>query len=397
MKKKKILFVVGSFQAGGAEKSLVSFLNTIDPERYDVFIHAFSRSGLFEPLVPSFVRFLDTSSEVQALRHSMTDWKYFFPRHLSLWIKKFVRTTRAKMFHGKNHVNQQLWQQWQNDIPAIEGKYDIAIGSQEGFNNYMVIEKVHAKRKILWIHSQYEKLCYNKDFDAPFFDKADAVITISATCLKSLEDAFPSLKDTFCVLPNITNADWVRRLSESVVPENFFDFEGCKIITVGRLSFPKNYNLAIEAASLLKKEGFCFRWIVIGEGPERKELTKKIKKMGLADDFLLIGLRANPYSYISKADLAVQSSFFEGKSIFADEAKILNQVFVSTNYDTVYDQIEDGKTGIIVEMTAHSLCEGIMRAYRDKAMRDTIKAYLKQEEKGNTQAINDYYKVYEGE
>ena len=98
----------------------------------------------------------------------------------------------------------------------------------------------------------------------------------------------------------------------------------------------------------------------------------------------------------TKADIAVQSSKYEGKSIFADEAKILGKVFVSTNYETVYDQIEDGQTGVVVEMTPESLANGIMCAYKDNVLRDTIQNNLQRENLDNIKEIENYYNVYEG-
>ena len=57
--KKKLLFVLPSLVSGGAEKSLVSLLQTIDSSRYDVDLFLFRREGLFLPLVPPFVRVTD--------------------------------------------------------------------------------------------------------------------------------------------------------------------------------------------------------------------------------------------------------------------------------------------------------------------------------------------------
>ena len=154
--------------------------------------------------------------------------------------------------------------------------------------------------------------------------------------------------------------------------------------------------MAIEAAALLKKENFNFRWIVVGEGPERGQLEKKIQEYGLDNSFFLIGLRENPYAYISKANLAVQSSRFEGKSIFVDEAKILGKVLVLTNYDTVYDQIENGRTGVVVKMTPESLAEGIIQTYANKQLQTSIVTNLKKERLDNSWQIKNYYTIYEG-
>jgi glycosyltransferase involved in cell wall biosynthesis len=320
---------------------------------------------------------------------------YFLPKHPVLWIKKLCRTFLSKLFFRGGGVTQNIWKLWKSNIACLNDEYDIAVGSQEGITNYFVVDKVRAKRKILWIHSQYGQLDYVNTMDYPYFKKADAVVTISEICRQSLEDSFPEIRDKFHVLPNITNSSLIRKMSMEPIDENFFQDNICNIITVGRLAAVKGYDLAIKAAYLLKEQKFDFRWIVIGEGLERKNLEKMINEYDLVDYFKLIGLRSNPYAYISKANIAVQSSKYEGKSIFADEAKILGKVLVSTNYETVYDQIEDGKTGIIVEMTPESLADGIKRAFQDENLRNIILKNLQNIVLDNIKEINNYYKLYE--
>ncbi len=395
MNKKRLLIIAGSFNAGGAEKSLVSYLNTIDPYRYDVYVYVFNDVGLFKPLIPEFVKFIPVSKEIEALQHRPKDVMYFLPKHPVLWIKKLCRTFLSKLFFRGGGVTQNIWKLWKSNIACLNDEYDIAVGSQEGITNYFVVDKVRAKRKILWIHSQYGQLDYVNTMDYPYFKKADAVVTISEICRQSLEDSFPEIRDKFHVLPNITNSSLIRKMSMEPIDENFFQDNICNIITVGRLAAVKGYDLAIKAAYLLKEQKFDFRWIVIGEGLERKNLEKMINEYDLVDYFKLIGLRSNPYAYISKANIAVQSSKYEGKSIFADEAKILGKVLVSTNYETVYDQIEDGKTGIIVEMTPESLADGIKRAFQDENLRNIILKNLQNIVLDNIKEINNYYKLYE--
>src|SRR6478672_6898507 len=56
--KKKLLFVIPSLEAGGAEKSLVNLLNTINFERHEVDVLLFKNAGLFLRLVPKEVRII---------------------------------------------------------------------------------------------------------------------------------------------------------------------------------------------------------------------------------------------------------------------------------------------------------------------------------------------------
>lgn len=48
-------------------------------------------------------------------------------------------------------------------LPKHMGEYDVAIGYLEGDASYYVIDKVNAKRKILWVHSNFENIKKNED------------------------------------------------------------------------------------------------------------------------------------------------------------------------------------------------------------------------------------------
>ena len=97
------------------------------------------------------------------------------------------------------------------------------------------------------------------------------------------------------------------------------------IVSVGRLSNEKGFDLAVEASKILKDKNINFRWYFIGDGNQREALEQKIKSYQLQNHVLLLGLKDNPYPYIKKAKIYAQTSRFEGKSIAIDEAKILRK------------------------------------------------------------------------
>jgi glycosyltransferase involved in cell wall biosynthesis len=167
----------------------------------------------------------------------------------------------------------------------------------------------------------------------------------------------------------------LENLSKEFYPKEYCKKDEFKLVSVGRLHEIKGYDMAINAAYILKKENINFKWYVVGEGTEREKLEKLIEKQGLENNFFLIGLRENPYPYIANANCLVQPSRFEGKSVVLDEAKILNVPILVTNYNTAKDQIDHLKNGIIVDMNAESIAEGIMELLKDKNLLNSIKTY----------------------
>ena len=160
---------------------------------------------------------------------------------------------------------------------------------------------------------------------------------------------------------------------------------------MGRLAPPKNHILAVETARVLRERGLDFCWFFIGEGGQLPIINDLIKKYALEDYVKPLGLRTNPYAYMMRCDIYVQTSSFEGFGLTIAEAKILGKPVVSTNFDVVHDQLTHEKNGLIAEMNPEAVADAIMRIYDDKNLRDSIIEAVKQEE--NTTYITEVKKI----
>ena len=80
-------------------------------------------------------------------------------------------------------------------------------------------------------------------------------------------------------------------------------------------------------------------------------------------------------------------SRFEGKSIALDEAKILCKPIVVTNYPSVRDAIINGKNGIVVDINAQAIANGIMNLYDNRNLRESLVLNLKQEDCSNEKQV----------
>ena len=138
-----------------------------------------------------------------------------------------------------------------------------------------------------------------------------------------------------------------------------WDFSKIQIVSVGRLEYAKGFDIGAKVAKVLKDKGYQFCWHVYGQGAMKNEIQQFIKDNELDEYYILEGLKTNPYPYMKNADLIVQPSRWEGKSIVLDEAKILGKAIVVTNYPSVTDQIIDGKTGIVTNKEPEDIATGI--------------------------------------
>lgn len=397
IKRMKILIVIHALNAGGAEKSLISLLEALKNYNLDINLLVAWKKGMYIDKIPENVRVLDTPDDLRAYATPMSDEQ--FPHKPCFYARKILCQIEERVLIRKSdlHKKELHWKLYSKNIKNLPGYYDLAISYMHGFPNYYVIDKVCAKRKILWMHNDYEKQNLCNDFERNYFQKAEKVVTISDACVRSLSNAFPDLKNKFVVLENISSSSIIRKLSMECFPKEYLVSKNeWKLLSIGRLHPQKGFDIAIEAAQKLKIEGIHFKWYIIGSGSLEKELRRKCKEYGVEENMLFLGQRANPYVYIKNCDIFVQPSRYEGKSIVLDEAKILCKPIVVTNYPTVVSSIEKDKDGIIVDIDKDAIARGIMSLIEDKALRERLIYNLKNEDNGNDLEVEKYYHMFIG-
>ena len=383
--KKKILFVLRSLYNGGAEKSLVNLLNELPEDKYDIDLLLFRNEGLYLQQVPKNVNIITLPHDEASLFASIKKpGKYFLLKIFSTIISRLIKKNthlaggyRWKYFYSKRLHN-------------VSDKYDVAIGYTIGEVLYYIDEKVIANRKLVWVHNDYITAGHPVAFNKPYFKNMDAIVTISDKCADILKEVFPEFSNKIYNIPNITSSTVIRKRAEEFFPEEYQSLNCPCILSIGRLHPQKGFDMAITAAAQLKRQGVRFKWYVIGNGTLEKSLRKQIKKENVEDCFILLGVRENPYPYIKNCDFVVQPSRYEGKSVVLDEAKILCKPIVATAYPTVKDQVEDGKEGLVVEMSPNGIAQGVKQMIENEVLRKNIEQYLSHHEYGNQNEVQKY-------
>lgn len=339
---KSVLFLIDSLSCGGAEKSLISLLPLLDYSKIDVDLMIVHRGGVFEDYIPRRVHILD------------------FPTSKGLWneICLFVFRVIRRLFPNR-HGAEMRWQVMSSTYRELDKTYDIAIAYQQGFPTYYLSEKVTAAKKIAWINVDLEKAGYRTSFNRPFYDKMDIIVPVSDRLCEMLNVSNYVNSCKLYTVFDILNVDLIKKMSHETVQvkTNINDFI---IVTVGRMVAQKGYDLAVEAAKILKTKGISFKWFFVGDGGMRPEIEQMIEVYGLNSNIVLVGMTPNPYPYMAKADIYVQTSKFEGFGLTLNEARILNKPVISTNFPVVYNQLRDGENGLICDMNAESIAEKIM-------------------------------------
>lgn len=394
----RIFFIIHRIGAGGAEKSLISLLNFLPRDKMEIDLMIFDDSGMFINQIPNDVNIIKPPKELIQIIAKLNSSLFLKTFSLKMFLKKMHCIIGYKLFntHKKYSLSQYYWYIAHKAIPQFHKQYDVVISYMDGYCNWYAIEKVDAKKKLLWVHNDYNKYNYAPSFDYKFFEKADKVITISEKCKQSLIDNFPKLSNKFTVIENISSANIIKAQSENIdemknSKDGFLNNNRFKILSIGRLMEQKGYDLAIDATKILKDNGLDFCWYILGDGPLRKKLESYANNKNVSDYIKFIGLRSNPYAYIKRADLYVMPSRYEGKSIALDEAKILCKPILVTKYPSVYDAIKDKENGYIVDINAESIANGILELYNNTSLRDKLCSELYKEDNCNIKfVVNEF-------
>ena len=200
--------------------------------------------------------------------------------------------------------------------------------------------------------------------------------------------------EIYCI-PNIVSSVLIQSRASEYYPKEYVKGENI-VLSIGRLSEQKGFDIAVKAAAIMKQKDIGFKWYIIGNGELEKKLRQQIKENDVEDCFILLGVRENPYPYIQNCTVFAQTSRYEGKSVVLDEAKILQKPIVVTNYPTVKDQIRDGDEGVVVEMTSEAIAKAIACVLVDEDLRGKLNFYLSEREYGNEKEIEKYIAVIEG-
>jgi len=390
--KKDILFVINNLNCGGAEKALISLLETIDYSIYNVDLFLFKHEGLFFNKIPKQVNLLEEPFEYQYFDMSIkTAIKDSIKKgRIDIAISRVCAGYIFNVEKNRARCEQRVWKYISRSLKTINKRYDVAIGYLEKNPVYFCIDKVNANKKIGFIHNDYDKLGMDPKVDLKYFGELDSIVTVSEECANVLKQRFPKYKQKVHVMHNIVSPNIIHKMSlESF---NFIE-KGIKLVSVGRLNHQKGFEMAIEACKYLIESGYDVKWYVIGEGQERIKLEQKIGENDLQDIFILLGMKDNPYPYIREADIYVQPSRFEGKSIAIDEAKILHKPIVVTNFSTATDQIQNEENGLIVGMDAQSIFEGIKRLIDDEVLMKNLIGGLTNESLGTEREIQKLYEL----
>lgn len=396
--KPRIFIAMHYMEIGGAETALIGLLNALDPNRVEVDLFLHDHRGEMMQFIPEWVNLLPQIPKYSVLERPIVElvkrgfWGIAAAR---LWAKclsqKVYKRSGSKLENngGLDKMSKYTTPLLPKINPSMT--YDLAISFLTPHR--IVAEKVKAKKKIAWIHTDYTRVWVDAEEELKVWQKYDYVASISGDVTNTFLQVFPTLAPKIVEIENILSSSFVRKRAELQDVNKEIRHEGAiTLLSVGRFSDAKNYdNVPDICKRLINETKLNIKWYIIGYGGDEALIRQKIKEAGMEEHVILLGKRSNPYPYIKACDIYVQPSRYEGKSVSVREAQMLFKPVVVTNYPTAPSQIRSGVDGVIVPMDNEGCAHGLAEVICDKSFQERIIAHLKTHDYGNESEVEKIY------
>ncbi|MDZ4992181.1 glycosyltransferase [Clostridium perfringens] len=387
---KKILFMAINMNVGGTEKALLTMLNAFPKEKCKITVLLLEESGGFLDQIPEWVQ-LKYVNEYKELKKYINEPPQKLVKEL-LKDREYINAFKLSLNYFISKIKDDISYYYEyllKNVDNLEEEYDIAVAyaGPMDFITYFISSKIRAKKKVQWIHFDISKIGFNKKFAEKMYSKFNKIFVVSKEGKNKLNSLIPSLSDKTEIFSNIISSNFVKKMAE--YEEGFNDnFSGIRILTVGRISKEKGQDITVSVLERLREEGHEVKWYCIGEGSMKKELEDMIKNRNIQENYILLGVKTNPYPFMKECDIYVQPSRHEGYCITLAEARCFNNPIVTTNFTGASEQIKNEKTGLIVNFNEIEMYDAIKRIIIDKNLRDSIKNNLAEDFVDTTREID---------
>lgn len=352
MEKKSILFAVSYMNLGGVEKSLLSLINVLPADEFDIHLALMNDSGCLFSSIPPHVTihfiepyrkaadFLDhpvkeTLSRIKAA-HSLKPLKDF-AQYASAKLRGTLHPLYAYILRG--------------DKSLADTEFDLAVnysGPSEMLD-YYIAHHIRARHKALWIHFDLNHVFDRKKSSMLSHGAYDRIFCVSADALRVYKKRYPRFARKAEFFPNLIDSKEVLALADA---KDVFSpiRDAINIVTVGRLEAIKGQDIALRALALLPPH---YHWHFVGApvGDRLEKLLELAKKLDVDSRCHFHGSQANPYPFMKQADVYVQPSRSEGSPLTIAEIKLFDKPIVTTPFVSAPQLLADCANRAIIAST----------------------------------------------
>ena len=291
---KKILLILPSLKKGGGVERVATLLaNKLEKYNYKISIltfYDFKRSYSFNKIRKETLNEKETTNTFVKLH------------------KLFYRAYKIKKISDKNNV-------------------DIVISFMEDANFPSILARILFKMSSkLLISSHCNPYLNSKIYQilvTVLYNKSDKIITVSKGIANVFKRDFNLSAKKITTIYNPIDFEIInKKIDETLNSKHkkLFSKKYFKFISLGRLSYEKNHLSTIKAFSEIKQKFPHSRLFIIGNGPQRQKLKRRIFDLKLEKDVFLLGLQSNPFKFLKHSDCFIFNSVSEGFGLSIVEA-----------------------------------------------------------------------------
>lgn len=312
-----------NLEGGGAERSMVILANSLFELGYSVELVLNQLSGVYFDELNSSIKVISLESRRRT-------------SHI-LRLSNYLKNKRPVVLIS-TIVAPNYWAILANIISGKHSKHIL----REANTPHIEFKKSNLKRKLGF---SLARLVYRF---------ADACVGNSADSVKSIQQFYKLNRDKVHLIYNGIPTDNIRQLAKESILHKWINRKDINlIVAVGRIVEQKNHKMLIKTLAFLNKHDKSYRLIIIGSRGQEKgyeeELDQLIAEHNLFDQVDFLEFTPNPFTYMSKADIFVLSSRWEGfPSVLVQSMACGTQVIGTDCPGATREILADGKYGALV-------------------------------------------------
>ncbi len=205
--------------------------------------------------------------------------------------------------------------------------------------------------------------------------EATLVVTISRYSLQKMETRYRIDPKKVRIVPNGVDIEKFQPMPDQAAAKREFSLsKDPYVLFIGSLIPRKGLPFLIEAAKRIVQEKKETKFLIVGDGPQRKELDLLIQAMGLTGNFFFMKNVPNfkLAALYNSADVFVLPSIQEGQGIVLLEAQACGRPVVAFDIGGVNEAVLNNRTGLLVRQGSYELAESILRLLADKSLQKTM-------------------------
>lgn len=387
---KRIIIVNNNMNVGGVQKALYNLLWAIH-DRYDVTLFLFSDTGAYMDQLPPDVKIQTCGSLFRYLGVS---------QGACTGADRLKRGTLAALtkFFGRDAVMPLLLA----SQPRLPDHYDCAIAylqNGRASNFYggvqeFVLHRINADKKVAFLHCDYRNCDSNYKENNRTLARFDVIAACSDGCRRALVEVLPELAEKTVTVRNCHRHEQIRHLANQDPVE--YEADAVNVLMVSRLSHEKGIERAIIAAANAAEQGIPIMLHIVGGGPMRSMLEKTAAEYGIMERVCFHGEQANPYRYMTHADLLLMSSFHEAAPMVIDEALCLNLPVLTVRTTSSHEMVTMRNGGWVCGNSGEELTQALIRVLSKRGALRSVRVAFCGCSENNDNAMEQFEKLIEG-